>query len=46
MRGVGQDMRPRAGWTLMDYERNVKDYFVTVRGALPVTMEVRGGKSA
>ncbi|PIL29990.1 cytochrome P450 [Ganoderma sinense ZZ0214-1] len=38
-------MRPREGWTLADYERNVKDYFVTVRGPLPASLEVRGGKS-
>ncbi len=38
-------MCPREGWTLRDYERNVKDYFVTVRGPLPATLEVRGGKS-
>ena len=38
-------IRPREGYTLGDYERNVKDYFVTVRGPLPVSLEVRGGKS-
>ena len=38
------EVRAREGWVLGDYEGRFRDYFVTVRGHLPVVLEVRGGR--
>ena len=38
------EVRAREGWVLGEYEGRFRDYFVTVRGHLPVVLEVRGGR--
>ena len=34
-------LRPRDGWVLSKYESAFRDYFSTVRGNLPITLEIR-----